>query len=103
MGIFSDDRANELRALFFESAAEILQAINEDALKLEKTPRDSDLVRDLRRNVHTLKGDSAACGYKELSEAAHAVEDVMTRRWPSKMARHWPGWCSRRPICLTAC
>ncbi len=78
MGIFSDDRANELRALFFESAAEILQAINEDALKLEKTPRDSDLVRDLRRNVHTLKGDSAACGYKELSEAAHAVEDVMT-------------------------
>ena len=78
MGIFSDDRANELRALFFESAAEILQAINEDALRLEKTPRDPDLVRDLRRNVHTLKGDSAACGYKELSEAAHAVEDVMT-------------------------
>jgi two-component system chemotaxis sensor kinase CheA len=78
VGIFSDDRANELRALFFESAAEILQAINEDALKLEKTPRDPDLVRDLRRNVHTLKGDSAACGYKELSEAAHAVEDVMT-------------------------
>ena len=67
MGIFSDDRANELRALFFESAAEILQAINEDALRLEKTPRDPDLVRDLRRNVHTLKGDSAACGYKELS------------------------------------
>jgi len=78
VGIFSDDRANELRALFFESAAEILQAINEDALRLEKTPRDPDLVRDLRRNVHTLKGDSAACGYKELSEAAHAVEDVMT-------------------------
>ncbi len=78
MGIFSDDRANELRALFFESAAEILQAINEDALRLEKSPRDPDLVRDLRRNVHTLKGDSAACGYKELSEAAHAVEDVMT-------------------------
>ena len=77
MGIFSDDRANELRALFFESAAEILQAINEDALRLEKTPRDPDLVRDLRRNVHTLKGDSAACGYKELSEADHAVEDVM--------------------------
>ncbi|PSH05425.1 MAG: hypothetical protein CXZ00_01665 [Acidobacteria bacterium] len=78
MGIFSDDRANELRNLFFESAHEILQALNEGALLLEKSPRNADVVRDLRRSVHTLKGDSAACGYKELSELAHAVEDVLT-------------------------
>ena len=78
MGIFSDDRANELREIFFESSQEILQALNEDALLLEKSPRDADVVRNLRRSVHTLKGDSAACGYKELSELAHAVEDVLT-------------------------
>jgi two-component system, chemotaxis family, sensor kinase CheA len=78
VGIFSDDRANELRNIFFESSQEILQALNEDALLLEKSPRDPDVVRDLRRSVHTLKGDSAACGYKELSELAHAVEDVLT-------------------------
>ena len=78
MSIFSDERANELRNLFFESSQEILQALNEDALLLEKSPRDADLVRNLRRSVHTLKGDSAACGYKELSELAHAVEDVLT-------------------------
>jgi two-component system, chemotaxis family, sensor kinase CheA len=78
VGIFSDDRANELRDIFFESSQEILQALNEDALLLEKSPRDADIVRNLRRSVHTLKGDSAACGYKELSEVAHAVEDVLT-------------------------
>jgi len=78
VGIFSDDRANELRSIFFESSQEILQALNEDALLLEKSPRDADIVRNLRRSVHTLKGDSAACGYKELSELAHAVEDVLT-------------------------
>jgi two-component system chemotaxis sensor kinase CheA len=78
VGIFSDDRANELRSLFFESSQEILQALNEDALMLEKSPRDPEIVRNLRRSVHTLKGDSAACGYKELSELAHAVEDVLT-------------------------
>ncbi len=77
MGIFSDDRANELRALFFESAQEILQALNDDALRLEKSPRDADLVRDLRRSVHTMKGDAAACGYKDLSALAHALEDVL--------------------------
>lgn len=78
MSIFSDDRANELRSIFFESSQEILQALNEDALLLEKSPRDAEIVRNLRRSVHTLKGDSAACGYKELSELAHAVEDVLT-------------------------
>ncbi len=84
MGIFSDDRANELRNIFFESSQEILQALNEDALLLEKSPRDADIIRDLRRSVHTLKGDSAACGYKDLSELAHAVEDVLT---PENAAR----------------
>jgi two-component system, chemotaxis family, sensor kinase CheA len=78
VGIFSDDRANELRNIFFESSQEILQALNEEALLLEKSPRDAEIVRNLRRSVHTLKGDSAACGYKELSELAHAVEDVLT-------------------------
>ncbi|MDR3762714.1 MAG: chemotaxis protein CheA [Acidobacteriota bacterium] len=77
MGIFSDDRANELRALFFESAQEILQALNDDALRLEKAPRDPEIVRDLRRSVHTLKGDAAACGYTDLSTLAHAMEDVL--------------------------
>jgi two-component system, chemotaxis family, sensor kinase CheA len=78
VSIFSDDRANELRDIFFESSQEILQALNEDALMMEKSPRDADIVRNLRRSVHTLKGDSAACGYQELGELAHAVEDVLT-------------------------
>jgi two-component system chemotaxis sensor kinase CheA len=78
VGIFSDDRANELRNIFFDSSQEILQTLNEEALLLEKSPRDAETIRNLRRSVHTLKGDSAACGYKELSELAHAVEDVLT-------------------------
>ena len=73
----SDDRAAELRQLFFESAQELLQALNEDALRLEKNPGDGEVVRSIRRTVHTLKGDSAACGYRELSELAHEFEDVL--------------------------
>src|ERR1700693_2883031 len=76
--MFSDDHANELRDLFFESSQEILQALNEDALLLEKSPNDAGIVRNLRRSVHTLKGDSAACGFTALSDLAHAVEDVLT-------------------------
>ncbi len=51
--------------------------MNDDALKLEKSPRDAEIVRSIRRTVHTLKGDAAACGFKELSELAHTLEDAL--------------------------
>ncbi len=50
-----EDRNAELRELFFESAQELLQSLNEQALRLEKSPGEADAVRTLRRVVHTLK------------------------------------------------
>jgi len=67
----------ELRQLFFESAQEILQALNEEALRLEEAPQDAEIVRSIRRAVHTLKGDSAAVGFRELSQIAHELEDAL--------------------------
>ena len=78
MTFFSDDRANELRNLFFESAQELLQTLNEEGLSLESDSNNPETVRTIRRTMHTLKGDSAACGYRELSELAHALEDALT-------------------------
>ena len=77
MNFFPDDHASELRELFFESATELLQTLNEEGLELEKRPEDEEILRRVRRTVHTLKGDSAACGYTELSETAHALEEVL--------------------------
>ena len=74
----SDEQASELRELFFESAEEILQRMNEAGLALEQHPGDVEQLREVRRAVHTLKGDSAACGYRQLSELAHGLEDVLT-------------------------
>src|SRR5260370_40973473 len=66
-----------MRELFFETAQELLQSLNDDALKLEKTPKDKEIIRSIRRTVHTLKGDAAACGFHELSELAHMMEDAL--------------------------
>jgi two-component system chemotaxis sensor kinase CheA len=74
---FSDERGAELRELFFETAQELLQGLNDEALKLEKNPNDAETVRSIRRIVHTLKGDAAACGFRELSELAHEFEDAL--------------------------
>ena len=78
MSFPSDEQAAELRELFFESAEEILQGMNEAGLTLEAHPGDAEQLRHVRRAVHTLKGDSAACGYRQLSELAHDFEDVLT-------------------------
>jgi two-component system, chemotaxis family, sensor kinase CheA len=74
---FSDDRGAEMRELFFETTQELLQSLNDDALRLESAPRDKEIVRSIRRTVHTLKGDAAACGFKELSDLAHMMEDAL--------------------------
>ncbi len=73
----SDERGAEMRALFFQTAQELLQSLNEEALKLEKNPADAETVRSIRRIVHTLKGDAAACGFRELAKVAHALEDAL--------------------------
>src|SRR5579862_8846522 len=73
-----DERGLELQELFFETSQELLQALNDEALKLEKKPGDEEIVRVIRRTVHTLKGDSAACGLRELSELAHQFEDALS-------------------------
>lgn len=78
MSFPSDEHSSELRDLFFESAGEILQGMNEAGLTLEQHPGDLEQLRHVRRAVHTLKGDSAACGYRQLSELAHEFEDVLT-------------------------
>jgi two-component system chemotaxis sensor kinase CheA len=74
---FSDEHSIEMRELFFETSRELLQSLNDEALKLEKQPGDLEIVRTIRRIVHTLKGDAAACGFRELSNAAHELEDAL--------------------------
>ena len=80
MSFTPEDRGTELRALFFESANELLQSLNESGLQLEARPADEEIIRSVRRIVHTLKGDSAACGFIKLSEIAHELEDVLTQQ-----------------------
>lgn len=77
MNFFPEERSAELRELFFESAQELLQQLNEAGLELEAHAGDPEIMRRVRRVVHTLKGDSAACGYQELSTLAHEMENAL--------------------------
>ncbi len=81
-----DDRSSDLRELFFETAHELLQSLNEDGLALERGTGGEEAIRRVRRVVHTLKGDAAAIGMRELSQLAHDFEDVLTPELASERA-----------------
>lgn len=68
----------EMRQIFFESATELVQKLNDEALQLETNPLDRDAAREIRRIVHTIKGDSAVLGFGQMSELAHELEDVLS-------------------------
>ena len=77
MNFFPEERSAELREIFFESAQELLQQLNDAGLELENHTGDPEVIRRVRRIVHTLKGDSAACGYQELTTLAHEMENAL--------------------------
>jgi len=49
-------------------AQEQLQSVNEEALKLERTLADAELVRQVSGASSHHQGDAAACGFRELEQ-----------------------------------
>ena len=63
--------------LFLQEADEQLQTLDEDIIRLEKESNNPDLMQEIFRAVHTLKGSSAMVGHQRLSDIAHAMENVL--------------------------
>ena len=63
--------------LFLQEADEQLQMLDEDIIRLEKEAENPDLMQEIFRAAHTLKGSSAVVGNQNLSELAHAMENVL--------------------------
>jgi len=66
---------HQLRAFFFDEAAEHLDAIDRAVLALERSPSDPGAATALLRELHTLKGSAGSVALHELARLAHAVED----------------------------
>ncbi|HWO97875.1 MAG TPA: chemotaxis protein CheA [Bacillus sp. (in: firmicutes)] len=63
--------------VFIEESKEHLQNINDQLLELEKNPEDLNIVNEIFRSAHTLKGMSATMGYEDLANLTHQMENVL--------------------------
>lgn len=64
---------------FQEEATEYLQRLNEGVIKLEGDPKNRELIDQMLRDAHTLKGSSRMVGLLEISDIAHRLEDIMVK------------------------
>lgn len=70
---------NQYLEVFIEESKEHLQSLNTLFLKLEKEPEDINIVKEIFRSAHTLKGMSAALGYEDLTNLTHVMENVFDK------------------------
>ena len=63
--------------VFFEEVEERIEGLSGKLLELERRSEDADLVRDVFRDLHTVKGSSAMVGLDPMNRLAHAAEDVV--------------------------
>ena len=67
----------EIRDIFIEEAIEIIDKLSIDIINFEENPLDRDLLSELFRGVHTLKGSANSFGFKRLGEFVHHFEDIL--------------------------
>jgi len=65
--------------IFKAESEEHLTKLNNGIVELEKNPGNLELIKELNRAAHTLKGSARIFGYYELQEIAHKIEDIFDK------------------------
>jgi len=69
---------NKYLKLFVTEARECLRVLNASMLDLEKEPENTEIVDQMFRTCHSMKGMAAMMNLNAVTETSHALEDVFT-------------------------
>ncbi|HFD38714.1 MAG TPA: chemotaxis protein CheA, partial [Anaerolineae bacterium] len=75
---------------FSAEAQEHLQKLNEGVLRLERGETDADLMADILRAAHTLKGAARMMGFQDINRVAHRLEDLLLEIKEGRLAASHP-------------
>ena len=85
MALDFEASAEDLR-VFLDEAEEQLQLMEEDIVRLEKQGDSAELLQEIFRAAHTLKGSSATLGHRKMAEVTHHMENVLDKLRKGKLA-----------------
>ncbi len=63
--------------IFIEESKEHLQNLNDNLLQLENDPENMNILNEIFRAAHTLKGMSGTMGYNNMQKLNHTMENVL--------------------------
>lgn len=67
----------EVLSYFIPEAQEYLELLEANLLRLDKDPQNKELINQLFRSAHTLKGSAYTVGFQSIGDLVHHVEDFM--------------------------
>ncbi len=70
---------DELTSEFLVETNESLDALDLDFVTLEKNPGDMEIINNIFRVMHTIKGTCGFLGLQRLEKLAHAAENIMDK------------------------
>ncbi len=73
------DADDEFITLFLEEADEILENTQSLLERWQDSPDDMQLMKELQRELHTLKGGARMVGIVQMGDLSHHLESVLTR------------------------
>ncbi len=67
----------EVLSYFAPEAQEYLETLETNLLRLDKDPQNKELINQLFRTAHTLKGSAYTVGFQSIGDLVHHLEDFM--------------------------
>ena len=62
--------------IFIDESAEHLQTLSDCIMELEKEPDNKDVINEIFRAAHSLKGMAGTMGFKRMQHLTHDMENV---------------------------
>ncbi|HUX60308.1 MAG TPA: chemotaxis protein CheA, partial [Ignavibacteriaceae bacterium] len=77
--MLQDPEMKEIVDSFIVESKEILEKLDLNLIELENKPNDSNLLNDVFRSFHTIKGTSGFLGLDKLTQVTHRCEDILNK------------------------
>lgn len=74
---FLDEELDEILSIFQQEGGEILQSMDKSLFALEENPDNLEIVIQLSRDAHSLKGSARMLGFESIQAVAHKIEDIL--------------------------
>lgn len=65
--------------IFLQETYQQIELMDEDIVLLEKEKDNSELIQEIFRVTHTIKGSSAMIGHQKMTELTHAMENLLDK------------------------